>query len=226
VEIPASVEEIGALAFERCTVLTEVIFAANSCLRTIKGFKGCTSLGRVEIPAAVEDIRGGAFAECSALMEVIFVSGSRLRIIDGFGRCASLRRVEIPGSVEEIGASAFEQCTALAEVVFRKSSRLQSVEGFRQCDSLYRLDIPASVENIRSSAESEFGQCGSLEDASRLELILESGTRIGPLAVGTRASLDAKRHFRAFLTFADHGDLARRRARVHLKAFGISRDTV
>jgi hypothetical protein len=163
VYIPPSVERIGWKAFGSCTALTEVIFADNSCLKSISGFGECSSLCRLEIPSSVEVIGPSAFWKCMKLTEVSFASDSHVRVISGFRGCASLCRLDLPVSLEEIGVWAFGQCEKLTEVVFAAEGRLKSIKGFPWCSSLCRLEIPASVEVIDLPA---FEQCTSLREVT------------------------------------------------------------
>jgi len=70
--IPASVTTIGQSAFQVCTHLATVTFAAGSQLTTIGNgaFKACSGLTTVTIPASVTYIGDGAFEDCSNLATV------------------------------------------------------------------------------------------------------------------------------------------------------------
>jgi hypothetical protein len=208
ISIPASVEEIGALAFEGCSGLAEVIFATDGRLREMSGFHRCMSLSRVEIPASVEAIYFLGFYKCAGLMEMIFATGNRLRKIEGFGECTSLSRIEIPGSVEKICGLGFAGCTGLVEVIFATNGCLKQICGFRRCRSLSRLRIRASVQIGGSLKDPCFDENEFRGDPSRRELIFGSGTHLRPHA--------KKDRFLGFVVFEDANDLKRRRRQVHL----------
>ena len=146
IDIPASVEIIGAAAFSGCTRLASVKFESNSQLKAIAGgynpsdgaFYGCTSLTSIEIPASVQTIGAATFQGCSRLADVKFEEGSKLSAIEGY--CCGygcygaflgcpLITIDIPASVQTIGEAAFQECTKLATVRFEHNSQLKSIEG-------------------------------------------------------------------------------------------------
>ena len=197
IEIPASVENIGAGAFNKCSSLASVTFEERSRLKTIGGrgndsgaFTDCAALTSIEIPASVENIGAGAFNKCSSLASVTFEERSRLKTIGGRGNdsgaftdCAALTSIEIPASVETIKAAAFKGCSSLASVTFEEGSQLKTIGGwgndnhfygaFEDCVALTSIEIPASVETIKAAA---FKGCSSLasvtfEERSQLKTI-------------------------------------------------------
>ena len=199
IEIPASVETIGASAFKGCSSLATVTFENGSQLKTIGGgsyssgaFSDCTALTSIEIPASVETIEAAAFKGCSSLATVTFENGSQLKTIGGgsyssgaFSDCTALTSIEIPASVETIEASAFKGCSSLATVTFENGSQLKTIEGgypssgtFADCTALTSIEIPASVETIEAAA---FKGCSSLatvtfEKGSQLKTIGGGGS--------------------------------------------------
>ena len=176
IEIPASVETIGWIAFRNCTSLQTVTFEKGSKFKTIGSdvFSDCTSLTSIEIPASVEEIRGSAFFGCSSLKTVTFEKGSKLKTIgsDVFLNCTSLTMIEIPASVETIEDQAFEGCSLLATVTFEKGSQLKTVDGFSNCTALTTVDMSACTQVTRIEYRAFY------ED-SKLQLF-KIGTRTPP----------------------------------------------
>ena len=192
IEIPASVETIGAAAFMRCSKLATVTFEKGSKLKTIGGsyasyyygaFSDCTALTSIEIPASVETIEAAAFMRCSKLATVTFEKGSKLKTIGGsyasyyygaFSDCTALTSIEIPASVETIEAAAFMRCSKLATVTFEKGSKLKTIDGyaFSCCWALTTVDMSACTQ------VTEIGYRAFYED-SKLQLF-KIGTRTPP----------------------------------------------
>ena len=180
IEIPASVETIGASAFKGCSKLATVTFEKESQLKTIGGgysepnyygvFSDCTALTSIEIPASVETIEAAAFKGCSSLATVTFENGSQLKTIGGgsyssgaFSDCTALTSIEIPASVETIEAAAFKGCSSLATVTFEKGSQLKTIGGggssyygaFGQLKNLMTVDMSACTQ-VKTIGESAF----------------------------------------------------------------------
>ena len=137
--IPASVTEIGAIAFIDCLLLASVTFAPGSTLGVIRSsaFRNCNLLQTIVIPASVTEIGNSAFRSCDILATVTFAPGSTLTTI---------------------GVSAFED-TALTSIVIPNSVTSIESETFASCDLLTTITIPALVTSIASDA---FFACTSL----------------------------------------------------------------
>ena len=136
IEIPASVQTIGAATFGCCSRLADVKFEEGSKLSAIEGyccgygcygaFLGCPLI-TIDIPASVQTIGEAAFQECTKLATVRFEHNSQLKSIEGgyyrsssgsdyfsgpigaFYRLPNLRTVDMSNctQVESIGGYAF-----------------------------------------------------------------------------------------------------------------------
>jgi len=136
IEIPASVQTIGAATFQGCSRLADVKFEEGSKLSAIEGyccgygcygaFLGCPLI-TIDIPASVQTIGEAAFQECTKLATVRFEHNSQLKSIEGgyyrsssgsdyfsgpigaFYRLPNLRTVDMSNctQVESIGGYAF-----------------------------------------------------------------------------------------------------------------------
>ncbi len=144
INIPNSVTEIGAYAFEDCIGLTSVtipnsvttlgIYAFRRCsgitalhigngITTIESgtFYGCTGLTSLNIPNSVTEINGhwyysGAFAGCTGLTTITIPNSVTNIGYDAFGGCSGLSSITIPNSVISLGDGAFAGCTNLTSV--------------------------------------------------------------------------------------------------------------
>ena len=72
VQIPDSVTDIGASAFNKCTALSDMTLPKN--LKTLGwlAFAGCSSLKTLTMPASLTEGGGSAFSKCTGLKEVYF----------------------------------------------------------------------------------------------------------------------------------------------------------
>ena len=179
IEIPASVETIGAAAFKG-TDLATVTFESGSKLKTIGGgyyyshygaFSGCLKLTAIKIPASVETIEAAAFKGCTSLATVTFESGSKLKTIGGafqndyygaFSGCSKLVAIEVPASVETIQDCAFSQCSALEKIEFEENSMLTTIgqRAFYECKIIHRVyasncTLIASIGDYAFSSSNE-----------------------------------------------------------------------
>ncbi len=165
ITIPASVESIGERAFYNCASLSTVDFADNSNLTSIgaSAFNSCRSLTSITIPASVESIGFYAFYQCGNLSTVNFADNSSLTSIgaSAFNTCTTLPSITLPARGETIGSYAFFQRASLSTVNFADNSSLTSIgeSAFNKCTNLTSITIPASVESI---GERAFNACGSL----------------------------------------------------------------
>jgi hypothetical protein len=150
--IPSSVTNISG--FSRCESLHMIVvnhsdfpdpywrtvsFAADGCLKVLRGFSGCTALVAVEIPTSVTHINKDAFSGCSLLRELTFQRGSALSEIEGFSDCRLLGRIEFPRSVRRI--AGFKRCHQLRVVTFPPGSQLEILDAFGGCPRLSVIRI-------------------------------------------------------------------------------------
>ncbi len=118
VEIPSSVNSLGAKVFAGNTTITSVTFAQGSYVSVIPAetFAGCINLTRVVLPPEIEDIGKDAFKDTPWFAGVLegndenggtivndaYVLGGKALIYVGTGSVFTL-----PDSVSEVGASFF-----------------------------------------------------------------------------------------------------------------------
>ena len=227
IEIPASVETIGASAFKRCSKLATVTFEKGSQLKTIGGgysssshfgtysdyygaFSDCSSLTSIEIPASVETIEATAFKRCSKLTTITFEKGSLLKTIGGgyyssyyhgaFSDCSSLTSIEIPASVETIEATAFSDCSKLATVTFEKGSQLKIIGGGYSSSYYYGAFLGcSSLTSIEIPASVETIEATAFYMCSKLTTVtFEKGSQLKIIGGGFDTNVGYRYIYGAF----------------------------
>ena len=113
VNIPSSLTEIPAGAFEWNYQVVKVAIPQSVTAIGVNAFSGCRSLASITIPQSVTAIDVAAFRYCSSL-ESITIPDS-VTAIGGyaFAGCKSLASITIPESVTAIGSGAFQDCSSL-----------------------------------------------------------------------------------------------------------------
>ncbi len=163
VTIPASVTEIGKLAFSGCQNLMNVTFAGDAVTKidtSAFAYCGFTSidlpdnlqvlgalafgwnrLESLEIPRSLREIdlgnRGcGPFAYGIAPTVFTFEEGTTKIIPYLFDNCTGLKSIEIPGTVTEIGDHAFNHCSNLESITIPASVTSIGADAFAEIENL------------------------------------------------------------------------------------------
>lgn len=160
VEIGSGITDFGN-AFLTLPKLKTITFKEG--LKTVAGFRGCSSLSNVTLPNSVERIEdssfsdndsltevtvggnitywgGGAFAWCDNLKKVTLKEGITTIGNSAFIGCTSLESIEIPSSVINIEYAAFNQCTSLKTVYFHSQSQIDKFKS--------NFDYRNGLENV------------------------------------------------------------------------------
>ena len=97
INLPETIESIGAHAFDGCASLTEINIPANVTTMGVYAFNNCTALQNIELP--------------------------NLTTINSylFSGCTSLSELTIPGSVNTISPTAFYGCTGIESLILADS---------------------------------------------------------------------------------------------------------
>lgn len=117
--VPDGVATIGDYAFFGAKYLTSIYFPEGS-LTTIgaMAFEFCEGLTELLLPAGVTAIGYNAFSGCTQLKDVILPDGLTRIDMNVFNRCSALTEVTIPASVTEVRGFSFMGCTALTDVYY------------------------------------------------------------------------------------------------------------
>ena len=184
VAIPESVTVIGEAAFAGCKYLASITIPQSLTAIGEFAFADCKSLENITIPPSVTTIGRGAFEDCNSLASIT-IAESVTSIGDiAFRNCGSLASITVPDSVTAIGSYAFARCISLASITIPVSVTSIGSYAFAGCDSLASIAIPESVTAIGDRA---FLKCSSLASIT----IPESVTTIGVNAFASCSSLES-----------------------------------
>ncbi len=158
VEIPNTVTEIQAHAFQGCRNLRRVVFQKGSRLSKIDAyaFADCSALKSMNLSAAMLRIGKYAFFHCSSLTELQFTY---------MQHGEEKKNNAYPTALVTIPRYAFAGCSNLLMVEFDADSMLKSIEkgAFLGCGSLLRILITGSVQALGRYA---FAYCRKLESVT------------------------------------------------------------
>lgn len=159
--IPDSVTNIGSLAFDQCSNMTNFTFGGG--VKTIGqgAFIQCLGLTSVTIPNNVINIGNQAFSLCNNLTNFSIGSGVTTIGSLAFNQCNNLKSITIPNNVTNLGSQAFQNCSLLSSITIGSPSIVSSwVGGIKTITSITLLD---SVTNIGIYA---FSSCTSLTNVA------------------------------------------------------------
>ena len=213
VSIPASITEIGEHAFENCTAMSTLRFAAGSGLKKIgaSAFKCCSKLSSLTIPEGVEEIGKDAFDGLSGLknltvsgeldtrncidyystLDTVTLTGSyvigRVKSQDGdYWQSIpgrDARKVILSESIQSIGDYAFSGYYCIEEVEIRGNLQTIGEGAFQGCRNLRTMNFPDTLQSLGKDC---FKDCNSLQiiDVSKApDVILEKRTYLTNMAV-------------------------------------------
>ncbi len=142
------VTEIGASAFNECSLLQSIEISEGVEIIRENAFAECTNLERIEIPESVTTIEGSIFYECKSLISVDIPNGVTRIPAYMFSGCSNLRSVNIPTGVTIIEISAFVNCESLTSIKLPEGLTTIGDTAFLNCKSLTNIEIPSSVTSI------------------------------------------------------------------------------
>lgn len=154
VELPGTLEEIGAGAFADCHRLAEIGIPTG--VRSIgrQAFESCMGLSRISLPEGVEEIGAGAFISCSSLSDVSLPSTLAEIPMSLFAGCA-IGRITIPEGVRKIGDDAFAACP-LVEISLPDSLEEIGTYCFGSSETLSTVRLPPNMKSIPNGAFAPF----------------------------------------------------------------------
>lgn len=154
--IPASVEIIGAYAFEGNTELTNVVIP-QGVMRIDQYAFSRSGLTSVVLPGSVNVVHGNAFENCPIDLLVIEDGASIYHGECGipsdsvFSGCQLLTEVNLPGSMERVPAKTFKGCDLESAILEEGITRIES-EAFANNPDMSFVTLPASLTYIDAAA--------------------------------------------------------------------------
>ena len=128
IEIPNTVNYIGAQAFAECRNLKEVNLPNNITTIYNMTFSYCTSLTEIEIPSSVRNIQSEAFYYCYNLQDVEFNEGLQYISTGAFYNCYNLTEITLPRTFRQLSSQAFYRCDSLRTIILNSTS-VPSISG-------------------------------------------------------------------------------------------------
>lgn len=167
ISLPASLRNIGSLAFYGCYSLRTVTVDADNTsfcllggllykadLQTLVLVPAATA-GEIVINENVKTIADGAFAYCTAMTRVTVPSGLLSVGELAFEGCTALTEISLPNGTESVGDGAFAGCTLLSKVSLPDTLTSVGDGILSGCMAVTEASVPANValalekENLR-----------------------------------------------------------------------------
>jgi len=172
IELPASLEELGEMAFYECSSLKTVTWSAKSKVTKISryAFGDCTSLEKITIPNKVTNIASLAFINCSSLTSIDIPSSVIEIGNQAFDYCANLSEVKLHEGLEIIDNSAFRN-TSIKKIVLPSTVTRLGLAAFENCENL--RSFSSSGSNLEYIKENTFSNCINLKEIKLNEGLIE-----------------------------------------------------
>lgn len=164
VNIPDTVESIGAYAFSGCKNLKNVNFGTYTQVRLIADgvFRDCSNLSQIDLSnTKLETINNATFRGCESLEECILPDTVKSLGVYAFESCHTLRELTLPEGLTAIGAYALGECRGIVELTLPESLVTIGNSAFNHMENLKSISIPASVTRIPAYA---FSGCWKLSE--------------------------------------------------------------
>ena len=155
VNLPVTVNTIGAYAFAWCPDL-ESIIAPGVVFIEERAFMGNKKLRKTTLSKRLESVEDKAFSYCSALEQIRLPDSLFFMGVGVFEGCKNLARVALPTRLTEINNSMFNACVNLTDVILPAKLKYIDEFAFAYCVSLDNMSIPCETI-VNSSAFFESG---------------------------------------------------------------------
>ncbi|MDE6131226.1 MAG: leucine-rich repeat domain-containing protein, partial [Muribaculaceae bacterium] len=144
--IPATVMELGSLAFFFSNLSEGVIIPDDSRLTSVEDAFTSTDIPFIHIPDGVKEIGPNAFNYCRKLKKVTGLANVTKIGSSAFASC-SIEEISLPDGLEIIGDMAFYS-TSLVSIDMPEG--VTTVTGaFRGCTSLQEIVLPSTLRDLK-----------------------------------------------------------------------------
>lgn len=154
VNIPSSVDKIGASAFENCITLKKVSYQGSSFESDSRvigdaAFRMCAELQTLLLPGGLVEIGESAFSKCGKIKEISLPDTLKIINSNAFAQCDTLTTVAIPASVTAVCTNAFVSCMGLASFsVSSENKNYKAVDGVLfSADGKALIQYPVAKSN-------------------------------------------------------------------------------
>lgn len=156
VNLPATVNTIGAYAFSWCSDLHSIV-APGVVFIEERAFMGCKRLESIKFSKRLESVEDKAFSYCTSLDSVTLPQSLFFMGIGVFEGCKKLTYVSLPDKLTEISNSMFNACVNLKKVILPKNLKYIDEYAFAYCISIQSLNLsPRVIVNESAFYESGF----------------------------------------------------------------------
>lgn len=142
-----TLEKIGRMCFQRCSMLRSVTLPASLKSTGFQSFTYCSSLNNLEINEGIETLGDLSFYACTALTSVKVPGSVKHPGRSLFYSCSKLRNAELGEGIEEIPTMMFAFCSQLRSINFPSTLKGIGNGAFEAC-SLTKAELPEGLEYV------------------------------------------------------------------------------
>ncbi|MGP1414275.1 MAG: leucine-rich repeat protein [Candidatus Onthovivens sp.] len=188
IELPATCNSLGGLAFRYCNNATIIDLSLLSIEKIgPQCFSECYKVTEIKLPNTIKSIEYGAFSKCHELTKIDLSSTQIEKIATyGFSECKKATEIKLPNSlkhlegyafsecsevtslnledtqVEDIGYACFHNCKKIPYIKLPNTCKSIGKVAFRYCESTTYIDLSAT--SLDTISEYCFGKCIKAEN--------------------------------------------------------------
>lgn len=141
----SKLKTVRDLAFSECTQLQQIELPASVDSLGANAFTFCDGLRKVTLPASLKRLCYGTFSSCVALTRIVVPPACKVIDEFAFGNCTGLSYADVQGA-DTISTKAFYHCSVLSTLKLPETLKAIGDSAFMRCEALATLTLPASLE--------------------------------------------------------------------------------